>query len=342
MAYLSDIPSDYALHIVKLRMNVDQLVRYLYENPTPSTVEHFKFVNQHLLKDIALPGQIVLISPVGATSCTSQEIAFREVAERVDKRLAATSDAERKLLANNYQFLSNVASYNGVVLGSSVAAWQGHVRQVKEILKDIEKSYVASYGRTGNLSNQAFFSSRRMQFQKLDRVLRRFLQPRLGGSILPGDMRRNLGLSTKSIVHQWNRMGTPATKIFGFEENFVQTTKMATNLKRLGYVGIALTGVEAHANIQKACTLKPNSKQCGRTRYTETGKAAGSVVGGAAGGFLGGWVTCNLIFGLPSSGTSMFWCGIVAGGIGGYTGGKVGSSIGEGSGSFLYDTRLQP
>ncbi len=30
MAYLSDVPSDYALHIVELRMDVDQLVRHLY------------------------------------------------------------------------------------------------------------------------------------------------------------------------------------------------------------------------------------------------------------------------------------------------------------------------
>ncbi|CAM4425405.1 hypothetical protein [Pseudoalteromonas ostreae] len=51
---------------------------------------------------------------------------------------------------------------------------------------------------------------------------------------------------------------------------------MAKNLKRVGYVGIALTGVEASANIVKACS-EGNTQACTKSKYVESGKAVGAV-----------------------------------------------------------------
>jgi len=183
--------------------------------------------------------------------------------------------------------------------------WALHVKQVKGILVDIEKAYVKTYNTTGKLNNPAFFKLRNMKFQQLNTALSRFIQPRLGGTLLPGDIRRNLGLSSKSAIHQWKKMGGNATSIPNFTNNYDRIARMATNLKRVGYVGIALDGFQSYANIQQACTIKPGSDHCGRTKYRETGRFGGSIAGGGIGGFMASYATCNLLFGLETAGTSL-------------------------------------
>ncbi len=81
-------------------------------------------------------------------------------------------------------------------------------------------------------------------------------------------------------------MGGNATSIPDFTNNYDRIARMATNLKRVGYVGIAIDGFQSYANIQQACTIKPGSDHCGRTKYRETGRFGGSIAG-AAGGYFG-------------------------------------------------------
>ncbi|MCG6202853.1 hypothetical protein, partial [Psychromonas antarctica] len=219
----------------------------------------------------------------------------------------------------------------------SNTTWNAHTSQVKSILKDLERSYVNSYNSTGNLNNQSFFTRRKVYFQRLDNALSRFGQPAMGGKLLSGDVRSNLGLSSKSIVHQWSKQPGNVTTIPNFAKNYETVAKMSRNLKRVGYVGIALTGVDAVANIQKACSVGDDA-QCRKAKYTQTGKAGASVVGGIGGGMFATWATCSLVFGLPSAGTSTFWCAVVAGTAGGYVGAEAGGYVGNKGGEFLYRT----
>lgn len=53
------------------------------------------------------------------------------------------------------------------------------------------------------------------------------------------------------------------------------------------------------------------------------------------GGFLATWAVYTLAFGLPSGGTSAFWCAIAAGATGGYVGGSLGGRGGESLGEFI-------
>jgi len=156
---------------------------------------------------------------------------------------------------------------------------------------------------------------------------------------MPGNLKKNLGLSTKSLVHQWKKMGGSASSIPNFVSNYEQVSRMANNLKRLGYLGIALDGVQSVANVQQACSVSPESNHCSRTKYRETGRFGGSVVGGIATGGTTAYLTCNLVFGLPSGGTSLLWCSIVAGAAGGYVGSKYGSMGGSEVGNVVYELR---
>ncbi|WP_432452567.1 MULTISPECIES: hypothetical protein [unclassified Agarivorans] len=326
---------DKVIHIVEKSMSIDQLIMIMYNSPNQLVYDHFKMVNAHLKNDKVQVGQIVLLSPANSNQCTQEEADFLEIAHAVDKTLLMLDSSERKILAKRYDFLSNVASYNGLLLGVSNTTWNAHTNQVKAILKDLERSYVSSYNSTGNLNSQGFFAKRKVHFQRLNTALNRFGQPTLGRHIVAGDIRSNLGLSSKSIVHQWRKQPGNATTIPNFARNYKTVAKMARHLKRVGYVGIALTGVDAVSNIQKACSLA-NEATCTKAKYKNTMKAAGSIAGGATGGAISIWATCSLVFGLPSGGTSFFWCSVVAGAAGGYASGKIAGNKAESFGEELY------
>lgn len=148
----------------------------------------------------------------------------------------------------------------------------------------------------------------------------------LGPHIDSYDIRSSLGLSSKSILHKLDRQGKyPANSIPGYEANYTKVAKLSEKLRYGGYIGIALDVGQSGARIQRACTLDLVEEQCGRTSFRETGRVAGSVGGGAAGGFMAAYATCNLLFGLETAGTSLLWCGIVAGGVGGYLGSNAAS-----------------
>ncbi|MBE0457413.1 hypothetical protein [Pseudoalteromonas prydzensis] len=329
-------PNDYAIHVVEKRMTIDALIIVLYNAPTEKTFNHFKFVNSHLVDGFVKPGQIVLISPINSQKCTEFEQQFQKYADEVDKKLRELDEREREILAKRYELLSNVAKYNGMLLGVANNSWTSHVTQVKTILTDLETAYVNSYNRHGSLKNSHFLQKRKLMFTRLDTALSRFAQPTLGGGLAPGNIRQNLGLSSKSMIHHWKSQGGAAQSIPHFAENYKTVANMAKNLKRVGYVGIALTGVEASANIVKACT-EGNTQACTKAKYVESGKAIGAVGGGILGGAVATWATCSIVFGLPSSGTSFFWCAVVAGGSGGYAGGKYGGEYGGSKGEVLYE-----
>jgi hypothetical protein len=324
-----------ALHIVEKTMPVDQLIMIMYNSPLPVVYDHFRMVNSHIKHETVQIGQIVLLSPADSNACTLEEQQFLTVAHKVDKILSKLNTEEKKLLASRYDFLSEAANYSGLLLGISNTSWKSHTTQVNLILRDIERTYVSSYNKTGNLSNARFFEARNMHFKRLDLALRRFAQPAIGGNIVAGDIRRNLGLSSKSTVHHWKKLGGKVNTIPNFAKNYAVVAKMSQNLKKVGYVGIALTGINAAANISKACTVE-NDAACNKAKYTETGKATGNIVGGALGGSATAWGVCSLVFGLPTAGTSMFWCSLVAGAGGGYLGSKGFGRAGENIGNQLY------
>jgi hypothetical protein len=292
-------------------------------------------VNSHIKNGTVQVGQVVLLSPADAQECTIEEAEFLNIAKAVDLTLLKLSNSEKQLLVNRYEFLSNVASYNGLFLGVSNTAWNAHTSQVKSILKDLERTYVTSYKSNGNLNNRSLFTQRKIQFARLDTALSRFAQPNFGGKLISGDIRSNLGLSSKSILHQWSKQPGNVTTVPNFHKNYAAVAKMSRNLKRVGYVGIALTGFDAVANIQKACTVS-DTATCSKAKYTQTGKAGSSILGGIGGGMVATWATCTLVFGLPTGGTSAFWCAVAAGSAGGYAGGKYGGELGGFLGEELY------
>lgn len=102
-----------------------------------------------------------------------------------------------------------------------------------------------------------------------------------------------------------------------------QMDLMQTLLKGTRHVSRASTALNVGVSICKIANAKPED------RPKVTASEVGSIVGGSAFGAGAAYLVCNLAFGLPTGGTSVIWCGLVAGGVGGYVGARVGTRGGE-------------
>ncbi len=158
-----------------------------------------------------------------------------------------------------------------------------------------------------------------------------------GLDIQANRIKSRLGLSSKSFVRQWRAQGGSGD-IRGFENNYRQLTNTACHFSRLGHVSIVLDVGFSVASIAEACAVESDGEFCRRTKYAETGRAAGSIALGSFGGWAGAYGLCNLVFGVESLGTSLLWCTIVAGAAGGYAGGQAGSFGGSWAGNRAYET----
>ena len=154
-------------------------------------------------------------------------------------------------------------------------------------------------------------------------------------------MKRALGLSTRSTLNAWRRQGRPVSSIPEFHRHYERVSRLALHLRRLGYVGIGMDGYYSYRRIQEACTVDNPDPACTRRRFTEGGRLIGSVSGGFAGGWAATYGLCNMVFGLPSGGTSVIWCGVLAGGAGAFGVGMATGLLFETAGEFVYERTYQ-
>lgn len=336
------IPDEALFFVADQHMRVNDLLAYLYEHPSPKTAQHFRRVNEHLQDGWVKLGQMVIITPADPSACNKWEDVMMEAAAKVDEELAGASEKERRTLARHYAFLSDAANYSGTLYGWTNVYFDQKKKHVERILKNIEQLYVETYNRTGSLNSNGFFTKRRALFLQLDQTVNGMMEKKMfGQDVSASRLRAELGLSSKAAVHQWKKQGGAAS-VPEFATNYHRLAQTAKTFSRLGYVAIALDVGSSATKIHAACTAKPGSAECSKTKYAETGRALGSVGGGAAAGALASWGVCTLVFGLPSAGSSFLWCAIAVGGAGGYAGSQVLGKAGGAVGETIYESSTRP
>ncbi len=330
------LPDDALFFLADQPATISETIAKLYEQPNKATIDHFRGVNEHLTGGEIKAGQMIIVTPPNPQSCTKAEAAMQIAAESVDKQLAEMSEQERKQMAKRYGFLTNYANYTSVLYGASGNYYGVKVKRVESVLKSIDALYKNSHSSTGKRVNPHFFEQRRRYFLQLDQMMNGLVERQMfGPSAETANIKRKLGLSTKSVVHQWKQQSGKGS-LTGFEKQLARTKAVSNKLKRIGHLGIALdigvSGVEIH----KACHSSAKDPGCTRTAVVETSRAVGSVVGGtyaAAGGYMG----CSLVFAAPIAGTSLLWCGILAGGFAGYAGSQVLGGLAKLGSSAIYE-----
>jgi len=334
---VSAIPDGIYYHFAKKPQSVDALISSLYTNPTALTVAHFKAINSHLKNDQVQVGQLVILTPANSQQCSRFEAELAEAALVVDKNLATLASEERRVIAENYQLLNNIASNGGVGYGAALIYFSQHVKNVEGILRRIESLYVQTYNKSSKLNSPRFFQQRQQLFMQLNGTMKSFVgNARMGFTVNQANIKNSLGLSTKSMLHQWKQQPGQVASVPGFERNYRNVSRLSRTLKGAGYVGIALDVGQSGLKIHEACTVGA-VQSCGKTSFSEGGRLVGSLGGGALGGIGAAYVTCNLLFGIQTAGTSLLWCGIVTGVAGSYAGGKVFGDLGRGQGEVLHE-----
>ncbi len=331
-------PEDVLFYIADNDMRVSDVIWTLYENPSQKTIDHFLSVNSHLKNGYVLLGQMVIITPDDPVRCSIWEAELIQAARVVDEERKRLTAKERQALANHYALLNGVASYSSTFYGWTNTYFDQKKKHVERILNQLETLYRTTYDKTGSLKGNDFFAKRRSLLLGVDTTINGMMERQLfGRDVQANRIKSQLGLSSKSIVHQWRAQGGSGD-IRGFESNYRQLTNTARHFSRLGHVSIVLDVGSSVASIAEACAVEPDGEFCRRTRYSETGRATGSILLGAGGGWAGAYGVCNLVFGVESLGTSLLWCTIVAGAVGGYTGGQLGSHFGSAGGATIHDT----
>jgi len=215
----SSIPSEIFYHFVKKNQSIDELIRHIYISPSAATINHFKSTNRHLKNGEVTVGQMVVISPPDSQQCTRFEADLAEAAVLVDKKLEKLSAQERQILAEQYQLLNNVASYGGAGYGATLTYFGHHMKSIEATLKLISELYVKTYNSKGDLNSRKFFEQRKTLFARLNMTLSTSVSHAgVGYSPDITKMKNNLGLSTKSILHQWKAQTSPVVSVPGFEK----------------------------------------------------------------------------------------------------------------------------
>lgn len=223
-------------------------------------------------------------------------------------------------------------------VGRATEAAKGYFERVEKILVEIEKTYKNQYITSGTLIGEQFFVERRRLFGQLDSVLKMFMKHRFMFNEYT-DLKRALGLSSRSITHRWNETGV--SDIEGYATHIEKLAKYVKLMETAGKIGLGLSALDTAAKITEACTV---GRDCEKTAFTSIGEFSGSLLGGrVATKILAGSLTettCVAILGaatFEAGGAGALLCTIgVAGGVS-YGSDKAVSALGGFLGEKLYE-----
>lgn len=337
------------LHVVRRQTYLELIALELYGSIDSALARDFLHYNQLASNQYneVLEGQLLYL-PKPVCYDTSVETGIINLIGRINQQIIQGMDApQRRLIAEHPQLVNNAAEdpnllIEGVSVGNSLAgsviAFSTEANKlVGESLKELERAYINAFQAHGKLTSH-FYERRRQIYSRLDSAIGRYGRSLAMGSSLSEKAKDVLKISTKSQVIQWKRLGA-AENVDAFQSHFDRYSRTSRYLKAGGYLTMAIGISVNELRIREAC--RADSETCDFTKYSLRGEAVGGLVGGAAGGYLASYGTCNLVFGLPSSGTSMFWCAVVAGMAGTAAGGYVGSVRGKAAGEALYETYVR-
>ncbi|HHT1315934.1 TPA: PAAR domain-containing protein [Klebsiella michiganensis] len=278
---------------------------YLFTTPPTGTRELYYQLNPEMKKK---PGSILIVVDPEKQEPEQVET-LQRARDRIDAALAPLTVQEAKLLHDNrgavdafsYQLFADNLGKAGDGLGYISEIGKSYYDEINRILVEIEYLYKNTYNRNrGIISGQEFFGQRTRLFKQLDLVLTKFSKAQLNLGEYQS-IKRALGLSTRSIMHRWDRTGVD--NIEGYATYIEQSAKLMKIMKTVGYVGIGLDFASYTSNVYDACS-KGRESECRKAAITEYSKFGFKQIGSAAVGSASGWAArgaCMWILGIVTS-----------------------------------------
>ncbi|MBA1322016.1 PAAR domain-containing protein, partial [Pseudomonas plecoglossicida] len=197
---------------------------------------------------------------------------------------------------------------------------------------EVDQLHKQQFAKFGHLNSPEFFASRQKLLRQLDGQLKAaFLNKRL--NLGPYErLRRDLKISTKSLVHHWSKAGGPG-QIPGYATHLDEVAKAAKYVKYGGHIGTALGSTSSYLKVEEVCRTG-ETEECKRIRYTEPGSFFGGLGGGSAGAYVASKnlsLICSFgVYGRIACGVALVVGGSLAGS-------ALGSGAGEGAGKVIYE-----
>ncbi|WP_288441681.1 PAAR domain-containing protein [uncultured Pseudomonas sp.] len=300
------------------------LPRSLLERLNPTYQQGFK------------AGEIFVIGDgLSRPVCTQEELHAMSAAKQAREALASLTPEEAEFMVRHQAEIAGWLSEISLSVGVSEAMMAKSLGDITLILRKIEELHQQQFAKHGHLRSRGFFAERMKLLKQLDTALKAtVLNKRLDLGNYER-LRRDLGISSKSLVHHWSKAGTPG-QIPGYSTHLDKLASISKYLKAGGRIGIGIGGVGSVVKISDVCRAG-DARACEKVKVTEAGNFSGGLAGGWAGGKAGAKAAAKVCWriGHPKA---VFICGIAITGAGAYLGSTKGMKYGEEFSDLIFET----
>ncbi|MCS4282506.1 putative Zn-binding protein involved in type VI secretion [Pseudomonas sp. BIGb0278] len=323
-------------HIVQRNMSFPQVLMQLAGQDSTLPISRLQMLNPTFQQGFKAGEIFVIGDPDNGDACTREEAQLMAAAQQARDSLALLDYDEAEFMMEHQAEIAGLLTGASQSMGVGKDVLEQGLRQVRATLLEVDQLHKQQFAKFGHLYSPEFFASRQKLLRQLDRQLKAaFLNKRL--NLGPYErLRRDLKISTKSLVHHWSKAGG-AGQIPGYATHLDEVAKVAKYVKYGGHIGTALGGTSSYLKVEEVCRAG-ETEECKRIRFTE----AGSFIGGLSGGSLGaagGKGAAVAVCGFAGPYAPV--CSLVMVGAGAVIGGKYGGSLGEVGGEVIYEKTTQ-
>lgn len=284
------------------------------------------------------PGQLLIVSDPDNPNQSLQLNHLAVAKQQVNASLSSTNTSVAEYLNANYENIAALTSLGDKLASNVGDLGERYFRQIESILIKIEKTYQNQFITQGSLIGQQFYAERGALFSQLKSLLNKMSKLTLNIQAYDS-IKKALGLSSRSIVHEWSTVGVGA--IPGYSNYIMRSARAASIMKAGGWISLGFSFLNTSNDVYNACTTG-RENECGKVAVTEYSKFGGGTLGAAGGAWaasLGTGAICGAI-GIPTLGTGALVCGIVVGlgatSAGAWIGSKGGAEFGEGMSKLIF------
>ncbi|MHA0881553.1 hypothetical protein [Enterobacter ludwigii] len=334
MANRSTVSPGYC--VVQHPGTLDYQARLLFNNVNSEAARYFMQLNHDTLW--LKPGQLLIVADPNNANQSLQLSTLAKAKQKINHAFTSLNTSVSEYLHANYENISALTSLGDKLAGNVGDLGEKYFRQMESILVKIERTYQNQFISQGSLIGQQFYIERKALFSQLKPLLNDVSKLTL--KIQPYEsIKKALGLSSRSIVHEWSTVGVGA--IPGYSDYILRSSRAASIMKAGGWISLGFSFLNTSNDVYKACTVD-REDQCGKVAVTEYSKFGGGTLGAAGGAWaasLGTGALCGAM-GIPTLGTGALVCGIVVGvgatSAGAWLGTKGGAEFGEGISNLIF------
>ncbi|MGN8346603.1 PAAR domain-containing protein [Pseudomonas sp. SMV71] len=328
-------PQEPGFYVVPKSVSREALEATLFPTPDLAVMRKFRALNPH--QDVVKAGSMIVLSDPNNLQCSREEALLMETASWINAALDPLSVDEADFMARHRDEIQTFLTHGSVAIGVGEAIFSKNLKDVKNLLNDIEALHQRTFQRDGHLRSPMFFAERKQLLSKLDIHLTSMTRKGIGLPDHP-NLKSALGISSRSLVHRWTKAGG-AGQIPGYATHIEGVSKAAKIVKYGGWVGTAVGGGASYMKVQGVCAAG-KTEACKKVKFTEGGGFIGGVAGGAVVGSVLTTSTAGAIclaLGVPTAGTGTLVCGLVVVGVGSMTAGAALGKAGEKIGELMYE-----